>query len=125
GRIRRYGLCVAQSWRQDVTVAGTQAPQRERLEAQGWRVQPQARWAQALNMFDEDAWPAGVPVLPATLDARTETLLMVREGEDPDRRLALRLWPAPVQLRPGHEPLWIGTAQTLHFSPAVFDALAT
>src|SRR5690606_11206032 len=42
-----------------------------------------------------------------------------------DRRLALRLWPAPVQLRPGHEPLWIGTAQTLHFSPAVFDVLAT
>ena len=122
---RRNELDDAQRWPLDVQVAGPLAPLRERLEAQGWRVQPQARWAQALNMFDEDAWPAGVPVLPATLDARTETLLMVREGEDPDRRLALRLWPAPVQLRPGHEPLWIGTAQTLHFSPAVFDALAT
>ena len=122
---RRNELDDAQRWPLDVQVAGPLEPLRQRLEAQGWTVQPQARWAQALNMFDEDNWPAGVPVLPATLDARTETLLMVREGDDPQRRTALRLWPAPVQLRPGFEPLWIGTAQTLHFSPAVFDVLAT
>ena len=106
-------------WRLDVQVAGPLAPLRERLQAQGWRVQPQARWEQALNMFDTDAWPAGVPVLPATLEAHTESLLLVRDGPEPDRRLALRLWPAPVQLQPGGEPLWIGTAQTLHFSPAM------
>ncbi|RRN54573.1 phosphatase PAP2 family protein [Pseudoxanthomonas sp. SGNA-20] len=121
---RRNEFDDAQRWPLDVQVAGPLGPLRERLEAQGWKVQPQARWEQALNMFDEDVWPAGVPVLPATLDARTEALLMVREGARPDRRIVLRLWAAPVQLRPGHQPLWIGTAQTLHFTPA-FDVLAT
>jgi len=116
---RRNEFDDTQRWPLDVQVAGPLAPLRERLEARGWVVQPQARWEQALNMFDTDAWPSQVPVLPATLDAHTETLLMVRQSAEPDRRIALRLWPAAVSLEPGAEPLWIGTAQTLHFSPAM------
>ena len=52
-----------------------------------------------------DAQPDEVPVLPATLDARTETLLMVRDGPAPDLRYALRLWSTPQQLQPGGVPL--------------------
>lgn len=116
---RRNEFADTQRWPLDVQVAGPLEPLRQRLEARGWTAQPQARWEQALNMFDTDAWPADVPVLPATLEAHTESLLMVREGRAPDRRIALRLWPAPVQLEPGSEPLWVGTAQTLDFSPAM------
>ncbi len=117
---RRNEFDDTQRWPLDVQVAGPLEPLRQRLEARGWTVQPQARWEQALNMFDDDAWPAGVPVLPATLEAHTESLLLVREdAAAPERRLALRLWPAPVQLEPGSAPLWIGTAQTLNFSPAM------
>ncbi|WP_374013186.1 VTT domain-containing protein [Pseudoxanthomonas koreensis] len=103
-------------WPLDVQVAGPLATLQAQLQADGWQVQPQARWEQALSLFDTDATPAQVPVLPATLDARTEALLMVREGRTPGQRHALRLWPSPVRLQPGDVPLWIGTAQTLDFS---------
>ena len=56
-----------------------------------------------------------MPVLPATLDARTEALLMVHDTADGKLRHVLRLWPTPVHLQPGDVPLWVGTAQTLHF----------
>ena len=61
-------------------------------------------------------------MLPATLDAHAEALLMLRPGRGPDERFALRLWPAPVQLGDG-TPLWIGTAQTLRLSRPL-DAVA-
>src|SRR5690606_15457106 len=111
-------------WPLDVQVAGPLAPLRQRLEAQGWRVQPQARWEQALNLLDTDATPEQVPVLPATLEARTEALLMVRESSVPGRRYALRLWPSAVRLEPGQVPLWIGTAQTLHYTVS-FNLIAS
>ena len=111
-------------WPLDVQVAGPLAPRRARLQADGWRVQPQARWAQALNLLDTDAEPDQVPVLPATLEARTEALLMVRDGAVPGQRHALRLWAGPVRLQPGDVPLWIGTAQTLHFTQS-FGLVAT
>ena len=68
--------------------------------AQGWRVQPQAGWEQALNLLDADAANHEQPVLPATLDTHAESLLMLREGERPDEMLALRLWSAPASLQP-------------------------
>jgi hypothetical protein len=111
-------------WPLDVQVAGPLAPLRLRLEAAGWRVQPQAKWEQAVSLLDTDGDPDQVPVLPATLDARTETLLMVRDSPDPTLRQVLRLWPTPVQLQPGNVPLWVGTAQTLHFNHA-FGLLVT
>ena len=51
-------------------------------------------------------------MLPATLDAQAEALLMVRDGATAGELHALRLWPAPAALADG-TPLWIGTAQTL------------
>jgi membrane protein DedA with SNARE-associated domain len=106
-------------WPLDVQVAGPLAPLQARLEAAGWKVQPQARWEQALNLLDTDAQPGDVPVLPATLDARTEALLMLRRGNAPGQLQALRLWPSAVRLEPGGVPLWMGTAQTLNFSQSL------
>ncbi|UNK58232.1 VTT domain-containing protein [Pseudoxanthomonas daejeonensis] len=102
-------------WPLDVQVAGPLAPVQARLEADGWRMQPQARWVQAVTLLDTDGDPDEVPVLPATLDARTEALLMIRDVPGQQVRHVLRLWPTPVQLQPGDVPLWVGTAQTLHF----------
>lgn len=97
-------------WAFDVQFAGPLAPLRARLEAQGWRAQPQATWVDAVALLDEDADGRRPAVLPATLDARAEALLMLRPA--PDGRLhALRLWPAPVRLEGA--PLWLGTSQTL------------
>ena len=102
-------------WPLDVQVAGPLAPLQQRLVAAGWRVQPQAKWMQAISLLDTDTGPDQVPVLPATLDARTEALLMVHDTADGKLRHVLRLWPTPVHLQPGDVPLWVGTAQTLHF----------
>ena len=102
-------------WPLDVQVAGPLEPVQTRLVAAGWRVQPQARWVQAMSLFDTDGDPDRVPVLPATLGARTEALMMVRDVPGQQVRHVLRLWPTALQLQPGDVPLWVGTAQTLHF----------
>ena len=65
--------------------------------------------------------PAGQqPVLPATLDTRAESLLMLRPGANPDEMYALRLWPAPASVREAgrEQPLWIGSAQVLRHRQA-------
>ena len=112
---RRNEFDDDQRWPLDVQVAGPLAPLQQQLERHGWRLQPQAGWQQALVMLDSKASPAQVPVLPATLDTNVESLLMLREGTQPDELHALRLWPAPARLQPGQAPLWLGSAQTLRF----------
>lgn len=108
-----------QRWPLDVQVAGPLPPLRKHLEAQGWRVQEQAGWEAALDLLT-DLPPARHPVLPATLDTRAERLLMLKPGPGPDQLLALRLWPAPVQLQPDGPPAWIGSVQTMQYV-RVFD----
>lgn len=102
-------------WPLDVQVAGPLDPLRSRLEAAGWRVQPQADWVATLGLLDDDADARAQPVLPATLDAQAETLLMLHDGAREDELYALRLWRAPVLLDDG-TPLWIGTTQTLRLN---------
>ncbi|MDR6093417.1 VTT domain-containing protein [Stenotrophomonas sp. SORGH_AS_0321] len=113
---RRNEFDDDQRWPLDVQVAGPLAPLQARLESQGWKVQPQAGWEQALLMLDQDTGADALPVLPATLDTQVESLLMVRDGERPDERHVLRLWPATKVLQPGDVPLWLGSAQTLRFT---------
>lgn len=112
---RRNEFDDAQRWPLDVQVAGPLAPLRQRLEARGWHVQPQAGWQQALLLLDSKAEPGEVPVLPATLDTQVEALLLMRPGAQPDELHVLRLWPASAQVAPGTQPVWIGSTQTLHF----------
>ncbi len=115
---RRNEFDDEQRWPLDVQVAGPLAPLRTRLQATGWRMQDQAGWEQALNLLDSDLPEQQQPVLPATLDTRAESLLMLRESARPGEMLALRLWAAPVRLQPGDAPLWIGSVQTLQHQRA-------
>ena len=101
-------------WSLDIQIAGPLAPVRARLEAQGWVSQPQATWVATLGLLDPNRRAALQPVLPATIGAEAETLLMRRPGVRPDTTHVLRLWRAPALLDSG-QPLWIGTTQTLRF----------
>ena len=115
---RRNEFDDEQRWPLDVQVAGPLAPLRAQLQATGWRVQDQAGWENALTLLDSDLPEQQQPVLPATLDTRAESLLMLRDGAKPGEMLALRLWAAPVSLQPGEVPLWIGSVQTLQHQRA-------
>jgi membrane protein DedA with SNARE-associated domain len=117
---RRNEFDDEQRWPLDVQIAGSLEPLRLQLQAEGWRVQQQAGWQEALNLLDNDVPDAQQPVLPATLDTHAESLLMLRDGDKAGEMLALRLWAAPVQLQPGDVPLWLGSAQTLQHKRA-FD----
>lgn len=99
-------------WPLDIQVAGPLAPLQAAMEAAGWHVQPQADWTATIGLLDDDMPIAEQAVLPATLDAHAETLLMLHPGARPDEQYALRLWPAPVALADGRT-LWLGTTQTL------------
>ncbi len=99
-------------WPLDVQVAGPLQPLQAALEGAGWRTQPQADWTDTLALLDEDVPDEDKAVLPATLDTRAESLLMLREGPVSGERFALRLWPAPVALADG-TPVWLGSTQTL------------
>ncbi|MDQ3269382.1 MAG: bifunctional DedA family/phosphatase PAP2 family protein [Pseudomonadota bacterium] len=106
---------VRRRWALDVQVAGPLAPLQAVLQARGWRVQPQADWVTMIALLDEGVSGTSQVVLPATLDAQAEALLLLREGRAPDEQFALRLWRAPVSLTDG-APLWLGTTQTLRLS---------
>src|SRR5690606_27638494 len=109
-------------WPLDLQVAGSLQPLREALQAHGWREQPQADWIATLGLLDDDLPAAQQPVLPATLDAEAEVLLLRRPTASPDQVLVLRLWRAPAHLSDG-TPLWLGTAQVMqHTRP--FDLFA-
>ncbi|HLM52610.1 MAG TPA: VTT domain-containing protein [Pseudoxanthomonas sp.] len=120
---RRNELDDAQRWPLDVQLAGPLAPLVRQLQSEGWRVQRQAGWHSAVQLLDKDREAPQRPVLPATLDTRAETLLMLRPGRDGQEQLALRLWAAPVRLQPGAQPLWIGSVQTLRHYRA-FDLVS-
>ena len=103
-------------------MAGTLQPLREALQGHGWHEQPQADWIATLGLLDDDLPAARQPVLPATLDAEAEVLLLRRPTASPDQVLVLRLWRAPAHLDDG-TPLWLGTAQVMqHTRP--FDLFA-
>jgi membrane protein DedA with SNARE-associated domain/membrane-associated phospholipid phosphatase len=112
---RRNERDASLRWQLDVQVAGPLAPLQAQLQARGWRVQPEAGWIETLGLLNEDRAPRDQPVLPATLDAAPETLLLRRAGTHPREAYVLRLWRAPVQLH-GGTPLWIGTTQTLRYT---------
>ena len=112
---RRNEFDDDQRWPLDVQLAGPLAALQEQLQHHGWKRQAQAGWQQALAMLDAKAAPMQVPVLPATLDTRVESLLMLRPGRQADELYVLRLWPAPASLQPGQVALWLGSVQTLRY----------
>jgi membrane protein DedA with SNARE-associated domain/membrane-associated phospholipid phosphatase len=109
-------------WPLDIQVAGPLAPVRAAFQTHGWQVQAQADWIATLQLLDDDRTPATQPVLPATLGAEAEALLLRRPGKAAGDIEVLRLWRAPAQLR-GGTPLWLGSAQTMHYTRP-FDLFA-
>lgn len=119
---RRNERDASRRWAFDLQVAGDIGPVRTALARRGWRVQPEAGWTQTLGLLDDDTPPSRQPVLPATVDASAEALLLRRARGD-GRLQVLRLWRAPVQLADG-TPLWLGTTQTMrHAQPFGLFAL--
>jgi membrane protein DedA with SNARE-associated domain len=114
--LQRNERDASHRWPLDVQVAGPLAPLRQRLQARGWQVQPQAGWIVTLRLLDEDTPPARQPVLPATLDAQAEVLLLRRPGTRADQIQVLRLWRAPARLDDGRIPLWMGSSQSLQLT---------
>jgi membrane-associated phospholipid phosphatase len=96
----------------DVQVAGSPETLAKQLRATGWRVQRQANWVDVLGLLDEERAAQEQPVLPGTLDARAEAMLLRRLGPGPGTLQVLRIWRAPVRLDDG-TPLWLGSTQTL------------
>jgi len=111
---RRNERSSGRRWPLDLQVAGPLERVREALAAHGWRVQPQADWMDVLGLLDEDRAPAAQAVLPATLGAEAEVLLMRRAGARGDEEQVLHLWRAPKLLDDG-SPLWVGTAQAMRY----------
>ena len=111
---RRNERDESRRWPLDLQIAGPLAPVRAKLEAAGWQVQPQATWVTTLGLLDPKRQPARQPVLPATLDAEAETLLLRRPGTRADIIHVLRVWRAPALLENG-QPLWVGSTQTLRY----------
>lgn len=106
---------ASRRWPLDVQVSAPLAALQRQLLATGWTLQPQAGWVATLGLLDDDTPASEQPVLPATLDTEAEALLMRRPGAHPGQLHVLRLWRAPIHLADG-APLWVGTAQTLHYT---------
>ncbi|MFS8137577.1 MAG: bifunctional DedA family/phosphatase PAP2 family protein [Thermomonas sp.] len=106
----RHGLHDARRF--DIEIAGRLQPLQQRLQSQGWQVQPEADWMSVLGLLDDDNAAQHQPVLPIALDARREALLLRRMGERADRIQVLRIWPAPARLDDG-TPLWVARFETM------------
>jgi hypothetical protein len=119
---RRNERSSGRRWPLDLQVAGPLERVRAALAAHGWREQRQADWLDVLGLLDDDRPPAAQAVLPATLDAAAETLLMRRRGPGDADAQVLHLWRAPATLGDG-SPLWLGSAQAMHYT-RVRDALS-
>ena len=102
----------------DLQIAGSLDAIRARFEAAGWRTQAQASWIEVLGLLDPKRALPDQPVLPATLDARAEALLLRAPGPTRTTERVLRLWRAPATLSDGR-PLWLGSAQTMRFARPV------
>ncbi len=117
---RRNERASGRRWPLDLQVAGPLDRVRAALVAQGWREQPQADWLDVLGLLDDDRAPAAHAVLPATLGAEAEVLLMRRHGPRAEEEQVLHVWRAPVLLGDG-SALWLGSAQAMRHA-RVLDA---
>jgi membrane protein DedA with SNARE-associated domain/membrane-associated phospholipid phosphatase len=110
---RRNERSSGRRWPLDLQVAGSLDRLRGALIARGWREQRQADWLDVLGLLDDDRAPSAQAVLPATLGAEAEVLLMRRSGPGQGEEQVLHVWRASVRLDDG-SPLWLGSAQAMH-----------
>lgn len=136
---RRNDFLTKRAWPLNVQYAGELDALRDRLLARGWQPGPAAGIETLLASLDKAATPETLPVLPASHNGYGDALLLWHRGPQPDTRLVLHLWFAPIALEPDARPIWQGTAALLRFDrelslfrvwrlqqgdPAALDALA-
>lgn len=119
---RRNERSSGRRWPLDLQVAGPLDRLRGALVARGWREQRQADWLDVLGLLDDDRAPSAQAVLPATLGAEAEVLLMRRPGPAAGQEQVLHVWRAPARLDDG-SPLWLGSAQAMRHV-RVLDTMA-
>lgn len=96
----------------DFQFAGSLPALQAHFTAGGWSAQKSTAWTDLLQCLDSKQ-PEKIPVFPKTLNAKAESLLLVRTV-DGHRRLVIRLWPSGAVLAQTGSPIWVGQAQTLH-----------
>lgn len=103
-----------QQWPLDLQIAGNLSALTAELETRGWKHQAQADWLGALRTLDDGLPMASQVILPSTVEARAESVLMYKTLLNGERDV-LRVWPAPARLTDG-TALWVATTQRMKFS---------
>ncbi len=91
----------------NIQYAGDLGQLESKLVAKGWMRAQTLTWGNILKLLSPDLPLEQLPLLPQVHDGRHETLALIKVLSD-ERSLVLRLWPAFVQILPGHQPLWLG-----------------
>lgn len=96
--------------------AGSLAPLKATLLAQGWQTPVPWDLSSSVEWLLPDAKPDALPVLPHLDNGRSEALVMIKTGGNVPRgqRLIFRVWPSGAVLTQAGrtQPLWIGTVVT-------------
>ena len=104
------------TWPLNVQLVGDPQALAERLAEAGWQPAEPGGWKDLLMTLDDDATPETLRILPASHYGRAQVLMLVRQPQQrPEQRHVLRFWRTGYRLDDG-SPLWLGNAQTLHFS---------
>lgn len=83
------------------------------LNARGWARAEDLTWNGILKFLSPGLPLTELPLLPQVHDGRHESLALIKTLPDA-RYLALRLWPAFIQIHPTGRPLWLGSVTELH-----------
>ena len=103
-------------WPLNLQFAGDPANLASALAAQDWQVAEPGGWLDLLMTLDDEATPDTLRILPASHYGHPQVLMLVAESaRDANARQVLRLWRTGVRLE-NDIPVWVGNAQTLHFS---------
>ncbi len=103
-----------QQWPLDLQLAGDLSGLIRDLRARGWKQQAQADWLDVLRTLDDRTPPESQVILPSTVEARAEVLLMYKTLPNGERDV-LRVWHAPARLTDS-TALWVATTQRMIFS---------
>ncbi len=91
-----------------------QASIERKLIEQGWQLAHTVDVPTLLDLFNSDAGLDDLPVLPQVHRGDTQQILLVRELENQQRLLVLRLWDTGRRDTDTGTPLWIGSVSHLY-----------
>lgn len=112
----RNDVSSARAWPLNLQYAGSLGALRHALIDDGWKEIPPPDWEALLRSLDPDTRASDLAPMAAIHAGRREVLLLVRDTEEENERLMLRLWPADVALQPAGPPLWYGVAARMRFT---------